>query len=91
MSDDNSLLDKFELAALLGLKAETVCYYSRNYPHRVPPRVSWSKKPQWNRAVVERWIAERSGQKDNPALEPKAKPETVKPKRAPGRPRAAAF
>lgn len=93
---DESLLDKVALAALLGIKPETVRFYSTQYPGRVPPRVKWSKKPLWDRAVVMRWLAERNGTAENPpiVLTQEAKPEPIeRPRRAPriGRPRAAGF
>jgi hypothetical protein len=92
---DDSLLDKEALALLLGIKAETVRFYSTQYPGRVPPRVTWSKKPLWDRAVVARWLAERNGTKENPPIViEEVKPEPVeRPRRVPrtGRPRNAGF
>jgi hypothetical protein len=91
---DESLLDKDALALLLGMKPETVRYYSTQYPGRVPPRVTWSKKPLWDRAVVLRWIAERNGAADFPPIVAAPKVEPVeRPPRKPrvGRPRTPAF
>jgi hypothetical protein len=61
MSDNGELLDASELALLLGYGVETVKRYSTQWPDRLPPRISWSKKPMWARAVVNAWIAARNG------------------------------
>lgn len=50
-----------ELAHMLGIKPHTVRWYLSQTPERVPPRVTWSSKPQWSRAIVMAWIAARNG------------------------------
>lgn len=78
------LMDSDELAALLGLAATTVRWYSTQMPDRLPPRVKGFKKPVWSRKTVASWIESREEEK------PQAKP-LVRPKRVAqnGRPRRA--
>jgi hypothetical protein len=58
-NDDLMTID--ELARLLGLKPESVRWYLCQSPERVPPRVTWSRKPLWSRAIVSAWLAARNG------------------------------
>lgn len=58
---NNDLMNIVELADLLGVKPDTVRWYLSQTPERVPPRVVWSRKPLWSRAVVTAWIAARNG------------------------------
>lgn len=57
------LMDINELAALLGLKRESIRWYLCQKPERLPPRVSRviSRKPMFSRAVVAAWMANRDG------------------------------
>jgi hypothetical protein len=80
--DAANLLTASDLGALLGLAPETVRWYSTQSPDRLPPRVTWSKRPLWLRSVVNAWIEERSGMKQRLEVE-QARPELKRK----GRPR----
>jgi hypothetical protein len=80
--DAEALLTVADLGALLGLAPETVRWYSTQSPDRLPPRVTWSKRPLWMRVVVNAWIEEHSGMKQRLEVE-KARPELKRK----GRPR----
>jgi hypothetical protein len=58
---DDDLLTAAQLGVMLGLAPETVRWYSTQHPARLPPRVTWCKKPLWARKVVEAWIHDRDG------------------------------
>jgi predicted DNA-binding transcriptional regulator AlpA len=64
MADLEPPLNSAQLAVLLGLAVETVRIYTYKKPDRLPPRVTWSTRPLWSRAVVAEWIEERNGRKD---------------------------
>lgn len=91
MPDNGELLTVAELAKLMGLSGNTVRIYSTQWPERLPPRVSWSSKPLWDRHVARLWLEVRSGmvatvepQRD-PAPNVERPPRVVKA----GRPRRA--
>lgn len=58
---NDELMGIDELARMLGIKPDTVRWYLSQTPERIPPRVKWSRKPLWSRAIVTAWIAARNG------------------------------
>jgi hypothetical protein len=83
----SDMMDAAELAALIGLKTDSVRWYLSQRPERLPPRVKWSRKPLWSRAVVTAWLAARDGMAELQA--PRASPTVERAPRASprGRPR----
>lgn len=83
------VMDAKELAALIGLKPDSIRWYLSQRPERLPPRVAYSRKPLWSRAVVLQWLASRDGMQELQArLKPLDKPVERPPRVAKvGRPR----
>jgi hypothetical protein len=93
MPHNGELLSVAELAVMLGLKPETVRWYSSQWPDRLPPRVQWSKKPMWDRVVVQAWMSARNGSETVAKPLQVAPPPVERPPRVVkvGRPRRLAF
>lgn len=61
MSTNGELWTAKQVGAVMGLSAETVRWYSTQYPERVPPRIGWGSRVLWDSDVVTAWLEARRG------------------------------
>ncbi len=88
MSESDPMLDKFEVAELLGKSHKTIIVDVSRAPHRVPPFVRVGPKTiRWRLSTVLEWLSDLEQQtKDETARLVAAKIRARRTGRRPGRP-----
>ena len=62
--EEMELFNSRELANYLRISHSTVKAYRCKHPDRLPPAFLLNGQYRWDREAVDRWIADRAGQKE---------------------------
>lgn len=62
------LIDTKTVAALAGVKVDTIYHY-KQWGYMPEPKTTFGRSPVWDRAEIEQWVREKESRKAQPTTE----------------------